>query len=250
MSSPQMRQRNLYDPASKDPYKLSRSKLENFLKCQRCFYLDRRLGLSQPSIPSFNLNTAVDTLLKKEFDMHRSKGQKHPLMEKYGIDAVPMIHEDLDKWRHNFTGVQYLHHPTNLLIFGAVDDIWLNPQKELIVVDYKSTSKEGEVDLEDKWKQAYKRQMEIYQWLLRRNGYKVSSIGYFVYANGRTDLKAFDAKLEFNVTVLEYEGNDGWVEEAIQSAYRVLQSDKIPDYTNDCEYCNYRLAANSLENIQ
>jgi ATP-dependent exoDNAse (exonuclease V) beta subunit len=206
------------------------------------------LGLSQPSIPSFNLNSAVDTLLKKEFDMHRSKGQRHPLMEKYGIDAVPMLHEDLDKWRHNFTGVQYLHTPTNLLIFGAVDDIWQNPQKELIVVDYKSTSKVGEIDLEDKWKQAYKRQMEIYQWLLRQNNYKVSSTGYFVYANGRTDLKAFDAKLEFDVTVLEYNGNDDWVEKAVRDAYKVLQSDKMPKYTDDCEYCNYRLAANSLEN--
>lgn len=247
MGSLQIRQRNLYDPSSNQPYKLSRSKLENFLKCQRCFYLDRRLGLSQPSIPSFNLNSAVDTLLKKEFDIHRAKGQKHPLMEKYGIDAVPMVHDDLDQWRHNFTGVQYLHSPTNLFIFGAVDDIWLNPQGEMIVVDYKSTSKEGEIDLEDKWKQAYKRQMEIYQWLLRQNGYKVNSTGYFVYANGRTDLNAFDAKLEFDVTVLEYSGKDDWVEKAVQDAYKVLQSDKIPDYTDDCEYCNYRLAANDLE---
>ena len=36
-----------------------------------------------------------------------------------------------------------------------------------------------------------KRQMEIYQWLLRKNGFKVSDTGYFVYANGITDARSF-----------------------------------------------------------
>jgi hypothetical protein len=30
------------------------------------------------------LNIAVDELLKKEFDLHRAEGTKHPLMEQYG----------------------------------------------------------------------------------------------------------------------------------------------------------------------
>ena len=70
-----------------------------------------------------NLNSAVDTLLKKEFDMHRVQGRSHPLIEQYGIDARPVPHDELDRWRHNFTGVQYLHKETNLLIFGAIDDL-------------------------------------------------------------------------------------------------------------------------------
>ncbi len=53
----------------------------------------------------FALNTAVDTLLKQEFDTYRAKGTKHPLIEKYGVDARPVPHEVLEKWRHNFTGV-------------------------------------------------------------------------------------------------------------------------------------------------
>ena len=31
-------------------------------------------------------------------------------------------HEDLDKWRANFTGVQFHHKETDLLLTGAVDD--------------------------------------------------------------------------------------------------------------------------------
>ena len=176
------RTKGFYEPDSNEPFKLSRSKLEMFLECPRCFYLDRRLGVGRPPGYHFSLNSAVDTLLKKEFDIHRAKNQKHPLIEKYGVDAVPVAHKNLDLWRHNFTGVQYFHEPTNLLITGAIDDLWQNSKGEYIVVDYKATSKNEKIEALDKaWQDGYKRQMEIYQWLLRKNGFKVSDTGYFVY---------------------------------------------------------------------
>jgi hypothetical protein len=78
----------------------------------------------------------------------------------------------------------------------------------LIVVDYKATSSENKPTLDAEYRQGYKRQMEVYQWLVRQNGFKVSNTGYFVYANGRKDLKAFDGKLEFDVDLLDYEGDD------------------------------------------
>src|SRR3989338_5486312 len=116
--------KNIFDPKSKAPFKISRSKLDLFLNCARCFYLDRRLGVSQPSSFPFNLNSAVDTLLKKEFDIHRAENTAHPLMKAYKLDLVPFQHEKIDEWRENFKGVQYLHVPTNLIITGAVDDLW------------------------------------------------------------------------------------------------------------------------------
>lgn len=187
------RKRGLYDPNSKEPFKLSRSKIDLFLECPRCFYLDRKLGVGRPPGFPFALNSAVDALLKQEFDVHRAEGKKHPLQEKYGVDAIPVAHDELDKWRHNFTGVQFLHPETNFLVFGAIDDLWQNSQGEYIVVDYKSTSKNEKITkLNKSWQDGYKRQMEIYQWLLRKNGYKVSDTGYFVYCNGKTDKEAFD----------------------------------------------------------
>lgn len=241
------RTRNIFDPGSDEPFKLSRSKLELFTRCPRCFYLDRRLGVSQPPGFPFNLNSAVDALLKKEFDIHRAAGTPHPLMKEYGIDAVPLAHEMMGEWRENFKGIQFLHKPTNLVITGAVDDIWINPEKEFIVVDYKATSKEGEVNLDSEWQMGYKRQMEIYQWLLRKSGFKVAKVGYFVYCNGRRDLAAFDGKLEFEVLVLPYEGDDGWVEKTVRSAHKCLMADSIPKPGADCEYCAYRIAASRVE---
>lgn len=241
------RTKGLYDPASLEPFKLSRSKIELFMNCPRCFYFDRRLGVARPPGFPFALNSAVDHLLKLEFDIHRINGTQHPLIEKYGADARPVAHEDLDKWRHNFTGVQFLHQPTNLLIFGAIDDLWISSQNEYIVVDYKSTSKsEDIIELNKDWQDGYKRQMEIYQWLLRQNGYKVSSTGYFVYCNGQTDRKAFDGKLEFDITLIPYHGEDNWVENVVTEAHKCLQSDTYPESGEDCDYCMYYQAVRSL----
>ena len=80
-------------------WRLSRSKIDLFVECPRCFYLDNKLGTSRPRGPSFTLNIAVDALLKKEFDVHRSEGSAHPIMEEYGVDAIPYEHKDIDIWR-------------------------------------------------------------------------------------------------------------------------------------------------------
>jgi len=238
------RTRNIFDSKAKEPFKLSRSRLENFLRCKLCFYLDRRLGVDQPPGFPFTLNNAVDHLLKKEFDIHRVAKSAHPLMEQYGVDAVPFEHPDLKKWRENFVGIQYLHEPTNLMITGAVDDIWVDPKGELIVVDYKATSTETEITLDAQYRQAYKRQMEIYQWLFRRNGFTVSNTGYFVYVNALKDKIAFDKKLEFEVKLLSYTGSDAWVEKTITDAHMCLVENTSPAPSKDCEYCAYRAAAN------
>jgi hypothetical protein len=195
-------------------------------------------------MPAFTLNNAVDTLLKKEFDIHRAAGTAHPLMQHYGIDAVPLAHEKIDEWRDALRrGVQYHHGDTNFNVTGGVDDIWVNPAGEFIVVDYKATSSPTEVTLEGKWKEAYKRQMEIYQWLLRRNGFQVSTTGYFVYCNGTTDRNAFDAKLEFDIRVIPYVGDDAWIPGILNEMKICLDADTMPLSGEDCEHCGYRAAA-------
>jgi hypothetical protein len=240
------RVKNLFNPDSREPFKLSRAKLEFFTQCPRCFYLDRRLGVGQPPPFPFTLNSAVDALLKKEFDIHRAEGSTHPLMEAYGIRAVPLRHESLNEWRNNFKGMQYYHRPTNFVITGAVDDIWQTKQGELIVVDYKATSTDGEITLDAEYRGAYKRQMEVYQWLLRQNHFTVSDTGYFVYANGKKDRRAFDGKLEFDVQIIPYTGNAGWVEGALHKI-RACLTGGMPALSSACAYCLYRRAAAQYE---
>lgn len=241
-----VKERGLYKPEDDKPFKVSRSGIELFVECPCCFYLNNVRGIRRPSGPPFNINKAVDALLKKEFDVHRDGKTPHPYMKQYGIDAVPFQHEMMNEWRENFKGVRHVHEPTNLLITGAVDDIWQNKDGELIVVDYKATSKNDEVNLDAEWQDGYKRQMEVYQWLLRQLGFKVSNTGYFVYCNGRADAKAFDGKVEFDVVLLPYEGNDGWVEGTLEKLKECLDTANPPEPSDDCEFCGYAQARKSI----
>ena len=232
-------------------WKLSRSKIDLFLECPRCFYLDNKLGTKRPPGYPFTLNSAVDHLLKLEFDIHRKNGKPHPLIEKYGVEARPVEHASLGIWRDNFVGVQYLHPETGILVTGAIDDLWINPQDEYIVVDYKSTAKSEKIESLDKdWHESYKRQMEVYQWLLRQNHHRVSNTGYFVYCNGITDKEAFDAKLEFDLTLISHQGNDAWVNDSIIDIKHSLEKDTLPPATSNCDYCAYHQAVNQLESSQ
>jgi hypothetical protein len=235
-----MARKRLFDPNLGTPFPLSRTKVDLFLECPRCFYLDRRLGIARPAGFPFNLNSAVDALLKKEFDACRARGEPHPYMREAGLNAVPHAHPQLDAWRANFKGVRTLHAPTKLELYGAIDDLWRDLDTgELIVADYKATSKDAEVTLDAEWQDGYKRQMEFYQWLLRRQGLPVARRGWFVYCNGRRDLPQFDAKLEFTIKMIPYEGDDGWVEGTLAAIKATLGAPRPPAAAKDCEFCAF-----------
>jgi CRISPR/Cas system-associated exonuclease Cas4 (RecB family) len=240
---PFLRNTKLFNPESKSPFRISRSKIDLYLECPRCFYLDQRLGINRPSWPAFSLNLAVDALLKNEFDLLRKNGQKHELMEKYGVDAIPFKHKDLPVWRNDdyqFKGAFCLHAETNLIISGIIDDIWINPQEELMIVDYKSTSTTKEISLEDEYKQKYKRQVELYQWIFKQKGFKVATTSYFVFANAGSNRPKFDGKLEFELTLVPHQGDLSWIEPTLKEIKTCLNSQQTPPAAAACEHCAYR----------
>ena len=235
-----VRSRNIYTPNQEKPFKLSRSKVELYMSCQRCFYIDRRLGVGHPPGFPFNINSAVDELLKKEFDKFRIEKKPHPYMLETGKNLIPYQHQDLDDWRANFKGVQYTDTNLNLTFTGAVDDVWYDlDSEELVVVDYKATSKNSEVSIDEDWQDGYRRQIDFYQWLLRRNGFKVSNESYFVYCNGDKSKPSFSNKVEFRVSILKYIGDDSWVDEVLYNIKELLDQNEIPNYENSCSYCEY-----------
>lgn len=159
-------------------------------------------------------------------------------MAEAGLHAVPHAHPQLGTWRNNFRGVRAVHEASNLETFGAIDDLWRDLDSgDLIVVDYKSTSKASEVTIDAAWQISYKRQMEFYQWLLRQNGHTVSPRGWFVYCNGRRDLPSFNARLEFTIKLIPYDGDDGWVESTLLNIRQTLNAPEPPQMNGQCEYC-------------
>ncbi len=223
------------------------------MQCPRCFWLDVRLKITRPSSPPFNINKAIDELFKKEFDVYRAKGEPHPLMVEKQVKAVPFAHDKLDDWRYNFTGVVHKHEPTNLHVFGAVDDIWINDGGELMVVDYKATAKDKPVTQLGPvggWQDMYRRQMEIYQWLLKQNGFKVSDTGYFVYATGTQDRAGFNNVVEFETHLIPHTGSSNWVEGVLLRMKKCMDGDMpevgVAAMGGTCEHCAYAKARTML----
>lgn len=239
-----------YDRNSTEPYALSRIAIEGFVQCPRCFVLDRRHKVKPPFGPSFTLNTAVDSLLKKEFDVHREAGTVHEVVKQLGYNFVPLQDSNMDAWRTNFVGVRYLHEATNFEVTGAIDDLWVNDAGEIVVIDYKATAKATPVEElgTKKWHDAYRRQLEIYQWLLRSLGYKVSTTGYWLYETARNDAPEFNQRLDFDARLISHQGNTDWIEPTLLEIKKALDADDLAPSSDKCEMCRFVTARAEITN--
>jgi RecB family exonuclease len=226
-------------------WKLSRFKIERFQECPRCFYIDNIFGTKRPDTPPFKLNEVVDTLLKRECDAYRARQEAHPVAIANNLSLIPFQHTAIDQWRDNFTGIQTQHESTGMTISGAIDDVWQHPDGTLCVIDYKATAKPHQInDMRDEPMAAqYRRQMGVYQWLLRQNGFPVHDRGYFLYANCKQDREAFEGQLDFELTLVPCDGATDWIEETLHAIHRTLTSEEVPEADEACAYCQYRNAA-------
>ena len=191
-------------------------------------------GVKRPPGFPFTLNNAIDYMLKLEFDKHREEGTAHRIIKENNIDAIPYNCPEINTWRANFTGVQYEHKPTGFLVTGAVDDVWVTPEGELIVVDYKATGAK-----EHRIYDSYKRQMEVYQWLLEKIGNNVSKMGYFLFAKVNKDKGFGEAKMSFDIFLEPMKGDTGWVEGAVRKARELYNMESAPKSGAECECCPY-----------
>jgi hypothetical protein len=203
-------------------------------------------------MPGWALNSAVDELLKKEFDHYRKLQKPHPFIVKNNLKLIPFKHEKMDYWRDALRGgISFLDEDTNLEIHGGVDDIWFDTDKnELVVVDYKAQSKEGEVEteeyLENKYHQGYKIQMDIYVYILRQMKFKVSDTAYFLVCNGRKTQDKFDAILHFDLKLVPYKTDISWVKDKIIKMKKVLDAEEVPDLNKTCEKCMFLITGKNF----
>ena len=221
--------------------KLSRSKIDLFIECPHCFYLDRVEEIKRPPGYPFTLNNAVDSLLKKEFDVHRVNGTSHPLQAH--LNLVPSNNPNMDQWRNSLRGgVGYYHPNHDCTYFGGIDDLWVDDQNIHYVVDYKATARANPVMELPEWADGYKRQAEFYQWLLRKNGLQVSDTSYFVYCTGDSSAPDVKGKISFHMEVIAYEGSGDWIESTLDAVQEVLALTDSPEPSDNCTYCRYTSA--------
>lgn len=225
---------------------LSRTKVDLFLECPRCFHAEVVLDLPRIGPLPYTLNNAVDQLFKNEFDGYRASGLPHPLFASVGLDAVPFQHAEFNTWRKTSGGVRWTDPLTEWTLQGVVDDIWQNAEGSLHVADYKATSKADAVTAEG-LHEAFRRQAEVYQFLLRRQDLIVSPTAWFVYANGIKTGDRFDDCLRFTTLLLPYEGDDSWVLEAFRAAVAVATSAVSPAPRKNCKWCQFVDKRRALE---
>ena len=245
---------SIYTPGQTAEFKISRSKFSNFLQCPRCFYMDRVKGLAEPDMPGWSLNETTDILLKKEFDECREKQSPHRLFDKYNLNhVVPFKHESMDDWRNSKSkGLMHQFENSNIILTGGIDDIWFNTQThELIVVDYKSQASEKKVEtksyLDSAYHQDYKVQMDFYNYLLDKMGFKIGKISYFLVVNANRLAKGFNGMMEFSETLIPYNHDITWVNNKVKEMIDCMNSNDIPNENISCMNCAYSKARKQFE---
>ena len=240
------RKSSIYQPNQTSDFKLSRGKFSDFLTCQKCFYMDRVLGLESPGTPGWTLNETTDLLLKKEFDKCRELQKPHRLFLENNLGHfVPFDHEDMDRWRDSLRhGLMSRFKDTNIILSGGVDDIWQDTiTKKLVVVDYKSQANFKSLDadtyLADVYHEGYKIQMDFYAYLLTEMGFDVDPTAYFLVCNANRGADGFFGKMDFSETLIPYQWSSDWIPDRVQKMIDVMNSSQIPDSNPSCKNCAY-----------
>ena len=241
-----MSKRALYIEGQTEPFQISRAKIEDFVRCPRCFVLEVKHGVKKPQSPPFTLNMAVDGQLKKEFDHYRKLAAVPPVIAAAGLDLIPFSHPDLDTWRSNFKGIRFA--TDDFLVTGAVDDVWVNKAGELVVVDYKATGRQSPVTElgVGGFYDSYRRQIEVYQWLLLMNGFNVSSTGYWLYVTATQTQPAFEGALHFESNLIAHEADIRWVTEVLREIKINLDDPALPFSGEDCDVCRFAQDRNKI----
>lgn len=228
------RKKLLYKNKTSDIFKISRSNIQSYLECPKCFYLESVHGIKKPAGFPLPINMAVDSILKNEFDHYRAQGREHPEVKQIlNLNLKPFNEDQFFDWRKNAC---VYHKETNFNIFGKLDDVWINEDKQkLYLADYKS----GAVSTTKKFElhESFRNQMDIYLWIAKQLDPRFQEISFFYYKK----LKKGDFMNESNFVteIVEYPADDRWVEEIIVHLKRDLDNTQPPNSHSECKHCHY-----------
>jgi len=219
----------------------SRTAVDLFCECPRCFYLHHKMKIRRPPGYPFTLNAAVDKLTKAEFDLYRNSKDIHPLIKSKNLDLMPLTHPDLSQWRNNRKGIRT--HFNGYEFYGIIDDVWLHTgDKTWHVVEYKATAKKDQVtslDATAEHHKIYQKQVSFYTWLLIQNGYPADLTSYFVYSTGDNQAAEFNDRLSFRTALIEYTCDTSWVEPTLAAMTHCFESPAVPEASTTCKYCEF-----------
>jgi hypothetical protein len=210
---------------------LSPNSLNLYLDCPHCFWLDKNKGIKRPPPYAYALNSAVDALLKEEFDAYRAKKIQHPLLKENSIKAHLFENQKLlNQWRNNLAGIRYFDEALQATLFGAVDDILEFEDGKLAPLDYKSTGSRV-ANVYDR----FQLQLDTYTFLLEKNGYKTLRKGYLAFYIVDKE-KGFIDRLPFRKELMEIDTNPSDIYAIFSDAIAILKNADPPKHSHDCQF--------------
>jgi len=208
------------------PLRLSRSKLDEFLLCPRCFWLNIH-GKGPPAGFPMGIYIVMDSLQKKYYDKHRNKGFPPMLKDKF---PFKLAEEKLAKSFRR--GIEFRDDELNVVLFGKMDDCFVDEKGRLVVIDNKTSSSEPKDEFED----GYKFQLETYAFLLKKNGFKVNENGYLIYyiIDKEND---FENGIRFNVKPKKFRLDTEHIHKVFKEAVLTARRSNPPKPHEECEMC-------------
>ncbi len=223
-------------------YTFSPSSLSLLKECPRCFWLRFKKDIRRPSGPFPSLPSGMDLLFKKHFDSFRKKGKLPPELSE--LKGPVKLFDDLDllkTWRNNRKGLQWMNRKENVLR-GAVDEI-LQKRNKLIVLDYKTRGfplKENSADY-------YQDQLDIYTFLLRKNGYNTENYAYLLFIHPNKIKTKGD--IVFHTDLIRKKISVKNAENIFKKALKIVNG-KIPKSSKDCEFCDWVSSCSKVTKIK
>lgn len=216
------------------PSKLSPSSLNLFKDCPRCFWLKIIKDISRPEGIFPSLPSGIDKVMKAHFDKHRAKGEVPKELDLKGIKLFDDVAK-LKVWTSNFKGIAFTDAEGNIL-HGAVDEI-LQRENKLIVLDFKTRG----FPCKDDTHEHYVDQLNIYNFLLRKNGYETEDYSYLLFFHPKEVTEK--GTIVFNIDLKKIDVDIASAERLWKAALKCLEG-KEPAPNKECGYCNL----NSIKN--
>ncbi|MBI4399927.1 PD-(D/E)XK nuclease family protein [Candidatus Micrarchaeota archaeon] len=202
-------------------YVLSHSKLKILEECPKCFWLSVVKNVTRPSIPSATILIKLDNIIKKYFDEHRNEGKLPPIIDEV-IDC---------RLAKNIPTTLYSKEDENIVLMGILDECLEFNDGTIAVLDHKTSSMPPK-----RVHPVYKLQLDIYMYLLERNGYKTANKAFLAYYY--PNYSELHNGLKIKCKIMEIIPDKLKVIEVLGRAKEVLNG-PMPNSGKDCKFCRW-----------
>ncbi|MEM4295428.1 MAG: PD-(D/E)XK nuclease family protein [Candidatus Anstonellales archaeon] len=214
-------------------YSLSPSSLALFKECKRCFWLHINKRFKRPTSAFPSLPSGIDKLIKEHFNYHLESGTRPKelsfLSEKINLFSNKEI---LKKWMAN---IEWQDEEGNKLN-GKIDYLLEDEEKRAIIIDFKTKgSYVNENDVKN-IEIFYKPQLEIYAYLVMKNGFYVNNYGYLLYFYPKSinEDGSFVFGIEGKKVMLDIMQAEALFKDAIETLRGPL-----PESSKTCDFCSW-----------